>query len=119
MLHFIEKNTVPILNNAFLVMGIMFSVLLRTDYSIYGIGLIYIFYVFKYSKVTMLSFATLVSFISGGVQRFAALATLPIGLYNGERGPKALDSKYVKYMFYAFYPVHIIVLVAIREFVLR
>ena len=114
MLHFIEKNTEPVLNNGFLIIGIIFSIILRTDYSIYGIGLIYIFYVFKNSKITMLSFATLVSLISGGAQRFAALSTVPIALYNGERGPKALDNKFMKYLFYVFYPLHIIVLVTIR-----
>ena len=117
MLHFIEKNTASILNNGFLIMGILFSVILRTDYSIYGIGLIYIFYVFRYSKVTMLGFASLVSLISGGVQRFAMLSTIPMALYNGERGPKVFDKKYVKYMFYAFYPIHIIILVFIRKFI--
>ena len=117
MLHFIEKNTASVLNNGFLIMGILFSVILRTDYSIYGIGLIYIFYVFRYSKVTMLGFASLVSLISGGVQRFAMLSTIPMALYNGERGPKVFDKKYVKYMFYAFYPIHIIILVFIRKFI--
>ncbi len=114
MLHFIKKNEASMLNNGFLIMGILFSVILRTDYSIYGIGLIYIFYVFRYSKITMLGFATIVSLISGGVQRFASLSTIPIALYNGERGPTALDNKYMKYLFYAFYPLHIMVLVAIR-----
>lgn len=117
ILYFIEKNMASMLSNGFLIMGILFSVILRTDYSIYGIGLIYIFYVFRYSKVTMLGFATLISLISGGVQRFAALATVPMMLYNGERGPKVFDKKYVKYLFYAFYPLHIIVLVAIRKLI--
>lgn len=116
MLYFVKKNTVLILNNAFLIMGIIFSVLLRTDYSIYGIGLIYIFYVFKYDKRVMLVFATLVSLISGGVQRFAALATIFIFFYNGERGLEASDNKYMKYMFYVFYPTHILILVGIRQF---
>ena len=114
MLYFIEKNATSFLNNGFLIMGILFSVILRTDYSIYGIGLIYIFYVFRYSKITMLGFSSLISLISGGGQRFAILATLPIALYNGERGPKGLDKTYVKYLFYAFYPLHILVLVVIR-----
>ena len=115
MLYFVRKNSILILNNAFLVMGILFSVMLRTDYSIYGIGLIYIFYVFKYDKRAMLVLATLVSLISGGAQRFAVLSTLFIFFYNGERGIEEKDNKYMKYMFYVFYPLHILLLVGLKQ----
>ena len=114
MLYFVKQNTVMILNNAFLVMGILFAVILRTDYSIYGIGLIYIFYVFKYDKRIMFCLSTLVSLISGGAQSFAALATVILFFYNGERGSYAKNNKYMKYLFYVFYPLHILVLVYLK-----
>jgi hypothetical protein len=42
----------------------------------------------------------------------AALAAIPLlMLYNGERGPR------VKWAFYAFYPLHLIILVVIRHFI--
>lgn len=114
VLYFVRKNTVLILNNAFLILGILFSVILMTDYSIYGIGLIYIFYVFKYDKRVMFCLSTLVSLISGGAQSFAALATLLLVFYNGERGSFIPDKKYIKYLFYVFYPLHMLVLVGLK-----
>ena len=41
------------------------------------------------------------------IQGFGVLALIPIWLYNGERGKK---SKALQYGFYAFYPVHMLVL---------
>ena len=120
MLYFVEKNAVFVLNNAFLVMGILFSVILRTDYSIYGIGLIYIFYVFKYNKTIMFGLSTAISLISGGVQSFAGLATVPLIFYNGERGKGILwDNKYSKYVFYIFYPLHMLVLIGLKHLLYR
>ena len=42
---------------------------------------------------------------------FCLLALIPIKLYNGERG------KNIKLLFYGFYPVHLIILYAIKVFV--
>lgn len=44
------------------------------------------------------------------VQSFAVLAMIPIGFYSGEQG---IRSKYFQYACYAFYPVHILILVLI------
>ena len=41
------------------------------------------------------------------VQGFALLALVPIWLYNGQRG---FSHKAVQYGFYAFYPLHILIL---------
>lgn len=43
-------------------------------------------------------------------QAFAVLAMIPIALYNGEQG---IRSKAFQYACYAFYPVHIVILVLI------
>lgn len=40
-------------------------------------------------------------------QGFALLALIPIWLYQGEQGP---HNKLIQYIFYAFYPVHILIL---------
>lgn len=41
---------------------------------------------------------------------YQGLALIPIGLYHGDPGPK---NKIIQYSFYAFYPVHIAILVGI------
>lgn len=44
----------------------------------------------------------------------AMLAMLPIALYNGERG---FSGKALQYGFYAFYPVHILILSVLAQYV--
>lgn len=42
------------------------------------------------------------------------LAMLPIALYNGERG---FSGRALQYGFYAFYPVHILILSVLAQYV--
>jgi len=48
-------------------------------------------------------------------QGFAVLALPLIWLYNGKKG---LSSKALQYGFYAFYPVHMLVLALVRMYIL-
>lgn len=79
---------------------------LNMDYGYKGILLILIYYIFHEKKVWT-AFGGIFWNLSYGfrsIQSCGMYASLPIALYNGERGPK------VKYIFYVFYPVHLIVL---------
>ena len=49
-------------------------------------------------------------------QSFALLALIPIWLYHGEQG---YHSKWFKYFCYAFYPVHLLILVVIWQWRIR
>ncbi len=101
------------LHKVFGTCGILFcfiiSIILDTDYSVGGIGLILIIYLFRTepAKRFILSGLCLYSFF-GLIEMPGMLAFLPIGFYNGKRGIN------VKYLFYIFYPFHIIILVIIR-----
>ena len=46
--------------------------------------------------------------LMGGVQVFGVLALIPIYLYNGTQGKK------MKWLFYGFYPVHLLALFLIK-----
>lgn len=85
--------------------------LLSTDYAGGGVLMIIMFYLFRtniiYSGIAQLSINTLVY---GGAQKYASFAMIPIAFYNGKRGPKGL-----KYVFYFFYPVHLLLLYIILE----
>ena len=95
--------------------------ILKVDYSYYGVLLIFIFYIFKNNKLALASTFILLTFIFNILRTSyissyiiqiciaTSMAILPILFYNGKQGKK------VKYLFYAFYPVHIILLCFVKN----
>lgn len=80
--------------------GMYVAQILRTDYFAFGVAAIVLLYVLRKHKALQ---------IIGGCLTFlweitAPLAFIPIGFYNGKRGIS------LKYAFYAFYPVHMLIL---------
>jgi len=109
-----------------IIIGVMvFSEIINTDYSYYGIAIMLIFHIFKDKKIIMtLSFIimTILFFIEHYklylfplnmtvVTYFICviLGIVPCLLYNGKQGPKA------KYLFYLFYPLHIVFLLLLAN----
>lgn len=98
-------------------LGILAAKLMCTDYNWYGVAIIYIFYLFRYAKELSIFPLTLLTLYRTGffrgvhtaIQNLCIFAYIPIMLYNGEKGKLKL-----KYAFYAFYPVHLIVLYIIK-----
>lgn len=101
---------------------------INTDYGIYGILTIFFFYIFQNSFQKLWVSQTILNclyvmgyfllFTFSGVrtplmvflQPVSVLAVVFIMFYNGQRGIKA------KYLFYIFYPVHLIVLYGIQKY---
>jgi hypothetical protein len=86
--------------------GILLAVFLRTDYDAFGIMLIFLLYEFRSLK-TLRCIAGAILMLFNSTTGF--LAFLFVWFYNGERG-KQLP----KYFFYAFYPVHLLLLFLVR-----
>lgn len=89
-----------LLSCAALVAGAVLAEVVNTDYGAIGVISIMLLYVLRNHKVLQ---------IIGGCVAFlweftAPLAFVPIGFYNGKRGLK------LKYFFYAFYPLHLLIL---------
>lgn len=86
--------------------------LLSTDYSFVGVLSVVIIhhYASRGKTVKGVFFACLLLTLSFSMQIFALLALIPIALYNGKRGVN------LKYLFYAFYPMHMLVLWAVWAF---
>ncbi len=80
----------------------------RADYGRDGALLILLLYVFREQR--LLRGLLSLPLLSGGLAAWCAF--VPIGLYNGERG--FISGKAMKYAFYAFYPLHILMLYGIR-----
>ena len=92
--------------------------LAETDYGSDGMMLVVVFYLIKRMRCSsdkkMLHYAIVLALFSIAVMNWnlsielwSLAALVPIWLYNGQRG---FSPKAVQYGFYAFYPVHILVL---------
>ena len=78
---------------------------LQTDYGMGGILLIYFMWMARKNIVLQVGMFAVISIsFFGSVELLGVIAFLPIFLYNGKKGPSA------KYVFYAFYPVHLFIL---------
>lgn len=116
MLWFLSNNVVPMYTNLIVAVGVLLAVLLRTDYSLYGMALIYFFYMFRESRIKYIFFV-LVSLLYGGVQRAALLSVVPLWFYNGKVGPEFTHKNVIKYGFYIFYPLHMLILFGIKKII--
>ena len=98
------------------------------DYGAYGVMMVLVFGLSRrmpYAKLFQLAAMILINVVlmegqmlivfgrEFPVQGFAVLALLPIWLYNGEKGRR---SKALQTGFYLFYPIHMVILAAIRYF---
>ncbi len=82
---------------------------LKTDYGYKGILLILCYYFLYQTSYTKLIAAAVVIFLLYGcsLELAAVFSAIPIAYYNGKRGLK------LKYSFYLFYPVHLLILFAV------
>ncbi|MGE5329663.1 MAG: TraX family protein [Deltaproteobacteria bacterium] len=109
------------LNNKFISLFailpiIIASEFLKCDYGAYGVVTIFLFYIFfdKKAFVWVSQFVVTVIYSLAGlvpIQIYSLIALGPISLYNGRKGPQA------KYVFYIFYPAHLLVLYFIKRLV--
>ena len=81
------------------------EMVLHCDYGFAGIAAILVLYLFRSSKEIAFSFCIFVLTVFAGTIEFVAIAMLAVvKRYDGSRG------KSLKYVFYAFYPVHLLLL---------
>lgn len=83
-----------------LLAGAGLAEILRTDYGATGVVCIIVLYVFRFRKPYQILAGCLVFLW----ETTAPLAFIPVAFYNGRRGMK------LKYLFYLFYPLHLLVI---------
>lgn len=88
---------------------------LQTDYGAFGVLLIFVFYLFRTER----AYACIIGYICM-IWEFACFpAFICIYFYNGEKGEnKYFNETFLKYFFYLFYPVHLLLLYGLRVLVL-
>ena len=85
---------------------------IRCDYGVGGILIIMTIFRFRDRLwLCALICALIIWLLYGPLEFFALLAFVPIALYNGKKGPGSL-----KYAFYAYYPLHLLVIRLIADY---
>lgn len=111
MMVLLERNREWPVKAVILLLAMWLAVLIRSDYNFRGVLLIFVFYIFHESRWLAMTAGGFWNFLYQGViQKYGVLSVLPLALYNGERGRK------MKYFFYIFYPVHLLLLYGISRF---
>lgn len=113
-LYFIEKfKSKPLFQIVSVVALFGLSLVIRADYGNMGFIAVITMHVLRNNPLPRaIIFPCLLS------SRFrAALAFIPIALYNGKRG--FIRGKLGKYICYAFYPIHILIIALIRIFLVK
>lgn len=83
------------------------ALLLRTDYDIYGVGMVFGFYILKEHGLLAQNTGMLIYQLimrGKGVGAWAMLSTVPLMMYNGKKG------RPLKMFFYCFYPGHLLLI---------
>ncbi len=90
-------------------LGLYAAKYLYTDYGFKGVFLIEVLYFLRFDRKVQAIFGA----IAISWETTAPLAFLPIWFYNGERGHQ------MKYFFYWFYPVHLVILGFLKMWLVR
>lgn len=87
--------------------------ILHTDYSYYGILVIFFMYLLREKPLLMCLAGYAVLMIQTTLEVWAAFGFLLILFYNGQRG------KGKKFFFYSFYPLHLLIMVLLKPYVVQ
>ena len=101
-----------VLGVAVLVVAALASILLGLDYNLLAVGMIFLFYLLREKALPVRDLAVMAYHAllrNVGIYWFGLLGFLPIFLYNGRRG------RGLKWLFYAFYPGHLLVIFLIKR----
>lgn len=93
-----------VMNIAVTIAGMSLGFLLRTDYGAVGVLAIVMMYLFRKRRILATAMTCVILMASSVLEISAFLVLLPIAYYNGKRGWN------LKYVFYAFYPLHLLLL---------
>lgn len=102
---------VPVAAAGIAGIGYLAEVLTPCDYGAGGVALILLFYVFRAQRLTGLLLGYIEMSVYNAAEVFAVPAVVLCWLYNGERGRQR------KYLFYLFYPLHILLILGLRYMV--
>lgn len=97
----------------FLAIILAMSFFIPMDYGLFGVLMVLLFYICKEKKYFFAPMYVLLlicnCLLEGSLFEFPAIFSLvPILMYNGKKG------RSMKYFFYAFYPIHMLIIILIK-----
>lgn len=106
MSHYMDQGTRGMLYIFLIVtLGMGLAELLQVDYSWRGVILVVLLYFTRDQKWLMIGSGVVIMLMGNSILEITApLAFIPVYFYNGTRGSQP------KYLFYLFYPIHLLVL---------
>ena len=87
------------------------ALILKTDYTFCGVLLVVVFYLLRKKELLIRDSVALICYLAlrnMGIYIWGFLGFIPIAFYNGEKG------RGLKYLFYVFYPAHLLLIFVIR-----
>ena len=114
-----EGERIPVVKTVLGVLAVAgiaaLALLLRADYTVFAVVAVFLFYVLR-QRHPLLRSGVGVAFLAltrtMGYYVATGFSLIPLALYNGQKG------RGLKWLFYAFYPGHLLGLAAIRHFLL-
>ena len=87
------------------------------DYGFFGVMLPVMVYIFDNRVLKLLMFTSGLVFLSismAPIEWWSLISIIPLAFYSGERGKQK-----IKYLFHIYYPIHIVIILAIEEFIIK
>ncbi|MGN0459912.1 MAG: TraX family protein [Ruminococcus sp.] len=94
-----------------------FNLDFHIDYDFFGVMLPVMVYIFENKVLKLLMFTLGLVFLSislAPIEWWSLLSVIPIAFYSGERGKLK-----IKYFFHIYYPLHVVIILAIEEFIIN
>lgn len=113
LMYVLQRTNRIYIKGCYILLAMWAALVTGMSYDYRGILLIMVYYICRNNLTAKVIFGVLWNFLWTGVQQFGALASFPIALYNGEKG------RSMKYIFYVFYPAHLLILYFISAILMR
>lgn len=112
-IHALER--MPKAKSTLCILALMaLAYLMASNYGAMGVAYIVLLYITRQNRLYQ-TLVTCCAFINRITTLSAVFAMIPISLYNGQRG--FIHGKIGKYLFYAAYPLHLLVIYLLRLFI--
>lgn len=114
MMYAIVRTNNVAIKVTYILLAMWAAQIVASDYGYKGILLIAVYHFCRENLPAKVLLGASWNFIwNASIQGYGALASLPIMLYNGKKG------KSMKYIFYVFYPVHLLILYFVSVILIR